>query len=401
MTTNPFYAHGIPETVLEIEDYQRIHYHALQAAIRGIRPESIPESLPLAALSESARLNGAETYLFHPADIESLFVGVTLAVYRTIRTLYCSRLGRSIEMVWRILSVMATDAGATIIPYEAVWALCLHMEELRRQSVEVQIERGKDNWWIGQTTPDITIQEGSTMRYQPTITWCVESECKRVLAFRIASREASSEQALFVLYDTITAIRRPHPRVETGLLWHLPERILTTVPFSSSWYVACTRGRIGVEEVHAGFPLIQTISETWESGVAGRVLQGSHCAALLDTYLYKIHGYGPLREGERRARAYTPLIGYNQDPAWQFPLLRELLPTGAGSIDSEGSILYDGLHYTHDLLSYWPGHPVTLRRSEFSESTAWIYLNGEILCQAQARELRRRDGSYRHFRSER
>ena len=401
MSMNPFLVFGSPFDVIEREDFQRIHYSAVQAAIRGMRPNAIPEFHPLAANSKSARINGAETYLFHPADIESLFAGVTLAVYRTIRTLYCSRMGRSIKMVWQILSAMATDAGAAIIPYEAVWALCLHMEELRRHSVEVQIERGKDIWWIGQPTPDITIQEGSTMRYQPAITWCLETESVRVLAFRIASREASSVQVLLVLYDAIMAHRRPHPRVVTGLLWHLPGAIHTTVPFSLSCQAACARGRIGVEEVHAEIPLMQTISETWERGVAGRVLQASHCAALLDTYLYRIHGYGPLREGEQHAREYTSLIGFNHDPAWQFPLLRDLLPVGVGSIDSEGSVLYDGLHYTHDLLSYWPGHSVTLRRSEWSESTAWVYLDGEILCQAHARELRRRDGSYRHFRSER
>ncbi len=401
MIPNPFLISGSQEPPIGTEDCQRIHYHAIQMATRGIRPHAIPESLPLATLLERARLNGAETYLFHPADIESLFAGVTLAVYRTIRTLYCSRLGRSIKMVWQILRAMATDAGAVMIPYETVWALCLHMEELRRHSVEVQIERGKDSWWIGQTTPDITVLEGSTMRYQPAITWCLETENVRVLAFRIASREASSEQVQPVLYDAIMAHRRPHPRVATGLLWHLPGWIHTTVPFSLTCHAACARGRIGVEDVHAEFPLMQTISETWERGVAGRVLQASHCAALLDTYLYRIYGYGPLREGEQHAREFTSLIGYNQDPAWQFPLLRELLPVGVGCIDSEGSVLYDGLHYTHDLLSYSQGHPVTLRRSEWSESTAWIYLDGEILCQAHAKELRRRDGSYRHFRSER
>ena len=385
MIPNPFLLSGSQEPPIGTEDCQRIHYHAIQMATRGVRPNAIPESLPLAALLASARLNGAETYLFHPADIERLFAGVTLAVYRTIRTLYCSRLGRSIRMVWHILSAMATDAGAAMIPYETVWAICLHMEELRRHHVEVQIERGKDIWWIGQTTPDITVLEGSTVRYQPAITWCLETGNVRVLAFRITSREASREQVQPVLYDAIMAHRRPHPRVATGLLWHLPGGIHTTVPFSLSCHVACARGKIGVEEVHAEFPLMQT----------------SHCAALLDTYLYRIYGYGPLREGEQRAREFTSLIGYNHDPAWQFPLLRELLPVGVGCIDSEGSVLYDGLHYTHDLLSYWQGHPVTLRRSEWSESTAWIYLDGEILCQAHARELRRRDGSYRHFRSER
>lgn len=200
MSMNPFLAVGSPFDMIEREDCQRIHYHAIQAAARGIRPHAIPESLPLAALLESARLNGAETYLFHPADIESLFVGVTLAVYRTIRTLYCSRLGRSIEMVWRILSVMATDAGATIIPYEAVWALCLHMEELRRQSVEVQIERGKDIWWIGQTTPDITIQEGQPCDINPPSPGALRQRANRFwLSALLRVRQAANRRCLYFM----------------------------------------------------------------------------------------------------------------------------------------------------------------------------------------------------------
>jgi len=218
MIVNPFLSPGSQEPPIGSEDCQIIHYHAVQAAARGLRPYAIPESLPLAGLSERAHLHGAETFFFHPADIEKLFARVTMAVYRAIRALYCSRLGRSIKMVWHILRMMASEAGAPIIPYEAVWALCLHMEELRRQEIGVQIERGKANWWIGQTAPDITIQEGASMQYQPVITWCVETKNERVLAFRIASCEASDERGLLVLYDALTANRRPHPRVATGLL---------------------------------------------------------------------------------------------------------------------------------------------------------------------------------------
>ncbi|SRR5258708_23761759 len=137
---------------------------------------------------------------------------------------------------------------------------------------------------------------------------------------------------------------------------------------------------------------------TWEPGIAGQTLDLNTCAMLLDSYLYRIHGYGPLRELKERVRASTPLIGYNQDPAWQFPLLRAFLPQHPSAITAEGTVPFDGLHYTHELLLYWPGSPVTLCRSPYAEATAWIYLGEEILCQAQAQELRRHDGSYRPFR---
>ncbi len=186
MSSNPFLACGSAGTHLEREDCQRIHYHALREAVQGTHSEVVPESLPLAALRKRARLDGAEVYLFHPTDIERLFAGVTMAVYRAIRTLYCSRLGRSIKMVWQILRAMASAAGAAVLPYEAIWALCLHLEELRRASLEVHLERGQGSWWIGQTTPNMFIQEGSATGYQPAVTWCVETHESRVLAFRIA-----------------------------------------------------------------------------------------------------------------------------------------------------------------------------------------------------------------------
>ena len=396
MWTNPYCAPG--SLTIDREDSQLIHYRAIRAAMRGKRPEAVPDSLPLAALPERARLDGAEAYLFHPADIEGLFAGVTLAVYRTVRTLYCSRLGRSIKMVWRILSAMAEAAGARAVPYEAVWALCLFLEDTRRASLEVRIERGQETWWLGQTTPDIAIQEQAAPRYQPTITWCVEMGESRALAFRIAPPGSAVEHAHLVLYDGIVALRRPLGRVATGLLWHLPKRIATTIPLSSSQRAACARGGIEVEETTAEPPFIQAVRERWERGVAGRTLLGSQCAGLLDTYLTKAHGYGPLRERERYARELRSLVGYNQDPAGQFPLLREFLPAVASSVTEEGVVPYDGLHYAHELLCYWPGHTVTIRRSAHMEAAAWIYLDGEILCLAYARELRRRDGSYRHFR---
>ena len=396
MSDNPFLA---PADAVEHEDCQRIHYQAVRAAVRGIRPESIPASLPLAALVECARLDGAEVYLLHQTDIERLFAGVTLPIYQAARTLYCSRLGRSIKMVWRILRALAEAAGAAVLSYEAVWALCLYLEEPRRASVGVHIERGQDTWWIGQTTPDISIQEHSAAHYQPAIIWCVDMRDAHVLAFRIAPQEESAcDRAALVLYDAITAHRRPNPRAVTGLLWHLPKRIITTIPFSQPCLAACGRGGIQAEQTGVEPPSIQAIRDTWERGMAGRTLHGAHCAALLDAYLNRVQGFGPLREREQRARAYSSLIGYNRDPAAQFPLLREFLPGATSAVAVDGTVPYNGLHYTHELLSYWPGSPVSIRRSAHMEVAAWIYLDGEILCQAYARELRRRDGSYRQFR---
>src|SRR5258708_19553814 len=92
MIVNPFLLTGSLTAILEREDCQRIHYHALREAVQGIHPEVVPESLPLAALRARARLDGAEVYLFHPTDIDRLFPELTLPVYPPVPPLSRSHL---------------------------------------------------------------------------------------------------------------------------------------------------------------------------------------------------------------------------------------------------------------------------------------------------------------------
>ena len=117
-------------------------------------------------------------------------------------------------------------------------------------------------------------------------------------------------------------------------------------------------------------------------GLAGRVLPQSHCAAILDSFLSRVHGYGPLREGKQRDQAFAQAKGYNQDPAALFPLLRALLPEQRAVITEDGFVIDGHVRYADELLRFWPGSPVTLRRSAHSTATAWVSLEGEILCQA-------------------
>lgn len=101
---------------------------------------------------------------------------------------------------------------------------------------------------------------------------------------------------------------------------------------------------------------------------------------------------------EERDHTFRSHLGYNRDPAWQFPALRLLLPEHEAQVDEHGEITHGGLHYTEELLALFPGASVTLRSSLQNAATVWVYLDGEVLCVAHVRELRRADGTYRSRR---
>jgi hypothetical protein len=121
-------------------------------------------------------------------------------------------------------------------------------------------------------------------------------------------------------------------------------------------------------------------------------------AVVFESALNRAYGTSPLRTREEADHRFGRLTGYRRDPASLVPALRALLPLREAEILQEGEVLYDGLHYADDLLSHFAGSRVAVRRSEHTEAVIWVYLDGEILCQAMARELARRDGSYRSHR---
>jgi hypothetical protein len=104
---NPFLPSVFGRSPLQEEQYQQLYLQAVWKAIhRGRRPDT-PASLPLDRLRDLVKKHGLESALLHPADLVSLFAGVSHAVYRATADLYCSHLGRSIPMVWKLLDAMA------------------------------------------------------------------------------------------------------------------------------------------------------------------------------------------------------------------------------------------------------------------------------------------------------
>ncbi len=145
---------------------------------------------------------------------------------------------------------------------------------------------------------------------------------------------------------------------------------------------ACAQMQIRVQRREAPFPLPAVLRGEWASDLKGRHLEKDHLSVLFDNYLDKLHGHGPLSTRQQHERKFARQAGYNRDPDELFPALRNLLPLRHGQVTADGVVECDSLCYAHDLLVYWPGQPVTLRRSEYSRSTAWVYLEDEVLCQA-------------------
>jgi hypothetical protein len=371
--------------LLPAELYQRIHVSALQRVLRGVQAHAVPNAIDITYLKGCLVQDGPDSLLAHPADIERIFAGVTLDTIRNIKHLYCSRLGRSILMVWQILNAceQRREGESHAISYEAVWAICLFFEELRRASVDISVERGKETWWLGIVSPNFTLNGPHSQSNPPAIACLIDVQTQHALSFKIGPDDKLLELIGLVLYEAFASQRRPQRLAHAGLLWHLPQQIVTEGTLPLQYSTSCKHAGIAVEPTNGTQPILQAFRETWAASLAGRTLTQSHCALLLDTYLNTMHTYGPRRTDRLRDREFGAAKGYSLDPAWLFPLLRMLLPRIAGRITDEGIITDNNLLYNGDFFQLWPGKPVTLCLSAHKPGNAWVYLEGEVLCLAQ------------------
>lgn len=375
---------------------------ALQTTTWSLYPEVAPEYLDLAQLARAKEYFGTDVFLFHQDYVETVFTGVTLAHYQTIKTLYCSRLRRSIKMIHLILAKMAEEALKPPILYEAVWAICLQLKDKLQRNTAVKIERTNSSWQLIILEPQVVVEQESEGEGQPKIICIVELEQARVLAYRIATNDLDNAIKL-VIYDALISARQPAILTPTGLVWHVPTRFHTEINLNSEADRVIRQDlQVPIEHQVKQSPFIDTLRAGWKENLIGRIVSRNHFDRVFDNYLHRIHKYGPKKVQTDLEEEYASLIGYSQDPASLFPSLRWLLPPYKATVSTtEPVVFFDGLHYTDPLLKYWSGEEIALRRSEQTESTAWIYFEGEILCEAKARELRRSDGSYRQSRHRR
>jgi hypothetical protein len=392
--TNPFCASSLLNLPLTLDVCQQIHAEALLRISRTSSVENmIPSSVDGSLLRELRLRLGPAICLTHPKEIERLFCGVTLLVYQQIEALYCSRIARSIRMVTSILTAMARAAQAEALHEEAIWAICLYLDERRREHTRVTIQPTDAVWWIGTIVADD--------QDQPLLVGLIDLSCLRVLAFRVGPRRSREELYALTLYDALLGTRHPDREAAGGVAWQVPTTLVSPDQLPGGCHITCTELQVRIERIGAGVPLVSDLRELWMKQRAHLSIAPEQWTVAFDSALNRTYGTSPLRRREQADYRFRHLKGYQSDPASLVPGIRALLPSHKAEILQAGEVFFDGLHYTDELLSYFPGSPVEVALSEHSEATMWVSLDGEILTKAMARELARRDGSYRSHRKAR
>lgn len=400
MIPNPFSVTMRLDGPLDATLCQEMHYGAMRKVERELPGDDVPASLSIQCYRSAAGCNGPTAYLKHPADVNRVFAGATLGVYQAIERLYCSRSGRTIGMVWRILTAMADKAHVPPIDYEAVWAICRHLDEKQAVAVEAVIDRTDTTWRLAVIMPRFKLQGRDGRVHQPALACVLDGVegRERTIGIAVVEDSARDEGIARALYDAIVSQRRPAAYVNGGLCWPLPAHLVVSMDghqlgAEARSTLAALRIDLALGNTDSS-SLLDALRGDWPRDLENRILPRRKALTLLDTYLQRRYGYGPGHAQRHAAHAYRDLVGYNRDPSWQLPALRRLLPRRTGVIEGE-VVRCDGLGYAHDLLGYWSGRQITLRLSHYTDAVAWIYLDEQVLCRAEARELLRPDGGYR------
>jgi hypothetical protein len=259
--TNPFRSTSMFNLPLTLPVCQQMHAAALLRVARGM--EAVPGSVPVARLRELVPCFGPETCLAHPAEIEHRFRRVTLAIYQRI---YCSWLARSIQMVTRILDAMARCENRVPVHEEAIWAICLYLDERRLQQTSVTTEQLDATWWIGAIVPGASATaegdgEDDASRY--ALVGVIDVSQPRLLAFRQGAHRSEAELATLALYDALVHARLPHALGAGGLVWQVPTRLVATGTLSEACKAACASLGMAIERASTPPPLTRDLQRMW------------------------------------------------------------------------------------------------------------------------------------------
>lgn len=401
---NPFSHPSLLDMPLSTEQCQLIHFEAVKRVLQNHPCDTqAPDSVDVEWLRHQAHLFGREVCLIHPNYIDEIFRGVTTDVYRTIQDLYCDRLGRSPAMVTQILTALANHACVEPIHAEALWAIFSYLAHLRRKKVAISCEVATAGWVVGALPFDISLQDRTGTEFTPIVICVVEAQTGNILTFRVSQDRDLSQATLLAVFDALAAQREVGKAETGGLVWRIPARILgvptDTLPLMQKALAQLPVDLSGGDTVPA-IPgsTWSSIQGQWHRELRHRQLTVGQFRMFFDQRLFRLQGFGPERNRKERSVSLARYRGFSRDPGEAFPALRDLLPVHESCI-CLGSVPLDGLHYYNDLLHLWPGRSVRIRRSEEAESRAWIYFGDDVVCEANAIELKRFDGTYRPWRT--
>ena len=379
MIANPFKSKFPYNRRLDHFLCQQIHFAAMQYAIRGLYPEALPPNLNLDSIRLSTNLGGKNCLLVSDTEIENIFCGITTAVFKSIENLYCNRTGRSIKTIHQIIRAMANEVKGKIPEYEAIWAVCLFLDERLKECITASTRQLDSNWELVILKPDIQLRSNDRQIHRPSILCILDEMGNKVLAFEVTQEQITAETINQVLYQALISQRLPSAEGVGGLVWSIPKALKTEIPAPSNLLNMCTENNITVLQLECKLPLVAKLRGNWYVDLPPGALSKNQFVSLFDNYLAKIHSYGPRRVAEDKEYEYKDLVGYNRNPSWQFPGLRQLLPLQEGLIDENSYIKIQGGNYTNALLSYFKGCRVTIRQWPDLKEFVWVYLEGEIL----------------------
>lgn len=379
-----------------------IHFAACQSAICGPPPPGPPADLPVKQLQAQVVRYGREILIAHPAHLETVFQGITLSTYRAIERLFNTPLRRTPATVFAILRQMAHTAGQPPPPYEGVWAICLYLQPGRDRETAPQVELLDTAWHIFVLTPKVEVQRPTGVA-EPHIVGVARLDQPRIVSFRLCDTETDyAVTASLAIYEALVTHRQPAQLSPFGVVWRLPSRLICPFELPAGAQVGLNQLGITLQiEPDLATLLPPDLATSWHRDLTGQRLTADQLTRMFDYYLSQRYGDSPGRAAAAFERDFYGLVGVNRDPGSLVPALRALLPRHEARVSPAGEVAVAGLHFESPLLVYFPDQPVTVQLSPSADSTAWIYLDGTILGEAYAGELRRSDGTYRRYRLQR
>lgn len=371
------------QNLLSLDTCQQIYYEALRNYARNLVQENAPVSLGWERIAAQARMGGPNVYLGHPDDVQEVFAGVSLEMFRQAERLFCTRHGRSIAMVTKIISRQQELSQQQMVNEIAIWAICMYLAPKRNEMLHVTIERDNKTWYLESFDWEFSVIGQNFVSYQPVMICVYAPDRNQVLSFQFGERENLQNLQAMAIYQAVNACRTPDINGVAGLTWNVPGSFCSTLPLSEQVLKFCNLVGISVQVADEGHPALSEIRDTWPKDLQGRQISSNKLALIFDNYLYRKFESSPLLDQEDRARDFSGLIGYNRDPLWQFPALRALFLPEPGTVDASAQIRLGPWRYTDPLLALWQEQSVKILVSPSNSNSIWVYdLDGDVICTA-------------------